>query len=180
MAGWKIRIQSVLFVLKFRHPSAILAPYWFKGSPLQVTTFEFVKHNALFIGLAAGSGFALLWPLLTRGGIAGVQNISATEAVLLLNRNKPLVLDVRDAAEFATGHIQGAKNIPLAELESRMKELIKFKDKPVLVHCQKGLRAKSACAILKAQQFTQLNNLEGGLDTWVEAKMPLIKDIVKG
>ena len=140
--------------------------------------FEFVKENALFVGLAIGSGVALLWPLLNRGA-SGVANVSATEAVMLMSRSKPLILDVRNATEFATGHIQGAKNIPLAELGSRIKEIEKFKDKPVLVHCQRGMRAKSACSILRAQQFSQLNNLQGGLDTWVEAKMPLIKAAVK-
>ena len=136
--------------------------------------FEFVKENILFIGLAIGSGFGLLWPMLNRG-TSGVPNLSATEAVLLLNRDKPLVLDVRDAAEFAAGHIQGAKNIPVAELANRLKEIEKFKDKPVLVHCQKGMRAKSACNILKAQQFSNLSNLQGGLDTWIEAKLPVVK-----
>ena len=140
--------------------------------------FEFVKENAIFIGLALGSGLALLWPLLNRGA-SGVANVSATEAVMLMSRSKPLILDVRDATEFAAGHIQGAKNIPLAELASRVKEIEKFKDKPVLVHCQRGLRAKSACSILRAQQFSQLHNLQGGLDTWVEAKLPLIKSGVK-
>ena len=140
---------------------------------------EFIKHNIIFIGLAIGSGFALLWPMLNRGA-TGAANINATEAVLLLNRSKPLILDVRDAAEFAAGHIQGAKNIPVAELAGRLKEIEKFKDKPVLVHCQKGMRAKTACGILKAQQFTQLNNLQGGLDAWVEAKLPLLKDGLKG
>ena len=140
--------------------------------------FEFVKENAIFIGLALGSGLALLWPLLNRGA-SGVANVSATEAVMLMSRSKPLILDVRDATEFAAGHIQGAKNIPLAELGSRIKEIEKFKDKPVLVHCQRGIRAKSACSILRAQQFSQLSNLQGGLDTWVEAKMPLIKTAVK-
>lgn len=135
---------------------------------------EFIKHNIIFIGLAIGSGFSLLWPMLNRGA-NGATNINATEAVLLLNRSKPLVLDVRDATEFAAGHMQGAKNIPVAELASRLKEIEKFKDKPVLVHCQKGMRAKTACGILKAQQFTQLNNLQGGLDAWIEAKLPLIK-----
>ena len=135
---------------------------------------EFIKHNIIFIGLAIGSGFSLLWPMLNRGA-NGASNINATEAVLLLNRSKPLVLDVRDATEFAAGHIQGAKNIPVAELSGRLKEIEKFKDKPVLVHCQKGMRAKTACGILKAQQFTQLNNLQGGLDAWVEAKLPLVK-----
>ena len=136
--------------------------------------FEFVKENALLLGLAIGSGIALLWPMFNRSA-GGVTNINSTEAVLLMNRSKPLILDVRDEAEFAAGHIQGAKNIPVAELTARMKEIVKFKDKPVLVHCQKGMRAKGACSILKAQQFSQLNNLQGGLDAWIEAKMPLIK-----
>jgi rhodanese-related sulfurtransferase len=136
--------------------------------------FEFVKHNALLIGLAIGSGLALLWPLLSRGA-SGVPNVSAIEAVLLMSRNKALVLDVRDPAEFAAGHIQGAKNIPVAELANRIKEIEKFKDKTVLVHCQRGMRAKAACGILRAQQFSKLHNLQGGLDAWVEAKMPLNK-----
>ena len=135
---------------------------------------EFIKHNIIFIGLAIGSGFSLLWPMINRSA-NGAANISATEAVLLLNRGKPLVLDVRDATEFAAGHIQGAKNIPVAELAGRLKEIEKFKDKPILVNCQKGMRAKTACGILKAQKFTQLNNLQGGLDAWVEAKLPLVK-----
>jgi rhodanese-related sulfurtransferase len=139
---------------------------------------EFVKENALLIGLAIGSGTALLWPMLNRNA-GGVANVSATEAVVLMNRSKPLILDVRNAEEFAAGHIQGAKHIPVAELAGRMKEIEKFKDKPVLVHCQKGLRAKAACGILRGQQFTQLHNLQGGLDTWIEAKLPLVKQSVK-
>jgi rhodanese-related sulfurtransferase len=136
--------------------------------------FEFVKENALLVGLAIGSGIALVWPMLNRGA-GGVTNINSTEAVVLMNRSKPLILDVRDAAEFAAGHIQGAKHIPMAELATRIKEIEKYKDKPVLVHCQKGMRAKGACSILKAQQFSQLNNLQGGLDAWIEAKLPLVK-----
>ena len=140
----------------------------------EATLYEFVKHNALLIGLAIGSGVALLWPMLNRGA-SGVANLSAAEAVLMLNRGKPLILDVRDATEFASGHIQGAKNIPIADLPNRLKEVEKFKDKPVLVHCQRGSRAKNAIKVLKAQQFSQLNNLQGGLDAWVEAKLPLVK-----
>jgi rhodanese-related sulfurtransferase len=135
---------------------------------------EFVTQNALLIGLAVGSGIALFFPLLNRGA-SGVTNVSATEAVLLLNRGKPLILDVRDEAEFAAGHIQGAKHIPVAELLTRIKEIEKFKNKPVLVHCQKGMRSKGACSILKGQQFEQLHNLQGGLDAWLDAKLPLIK-----
>ncbi|HEY0563919.1 MAG TPA: rhodanese-like domain-containing protein [Methylophilus sp.] len=135
---------------------------------------DFFKENVMLIGLALGSGVMLLWPMWNRGA-AGVPNISATEAVMLMSRAKPLILDVRDEAEFAAGHIQGAKHIPLAELANRIKEIEKFKDKPVLVHCQSGMRAKTACTLLRAQQFSQLNQLKGGLNAWQEAKLPLIK-----
>ena len=136
---------------------------------------EFIKENILLIGLAVGSALALVWPMLNRGA-AGVPSVSATEAVMLMSRSKVLVLDVRDDAEYAAGHIQGAKHIPLASLNDRLKEIEKFKDKPVLVHCQKGMRARTACSILQAQQFTQLHQLQGGLDAWHEAKLPLSKD----
>jgi rhodanese-related sulfurtransferase len=131
----------------------------------------FIKENILLVGLAVGSAIALIWPMINRG----TAGISAAEAVMLMNRSKPLVLDVRDEAEFAAGHIQGAKHIPLAQLSDRLKEVEKFKDKPVLIHCQRGMRAKTACTILQAQQFTQLHQLQGGLDAWQEAKLPLVK-----
>jgi rhodanese-related sulfurtransferase len=131
----------------------------------------FIKENILLVGLAVGSAIALIWPMINRG----TAGISAAEAVMLMNRSKPLVLDVRDEAEFAAGHIQGAKHIPLAQLSDRLKEIEKFKDKPVLIHCQRGMRAKTACTILQAQQFTQLHQLQGGLDAWQEAKLPLVK-----
>ena len=135
---------------------------------------EFIKENILLIGLAIGSAFALIWPMINRGA-SGVPSVSATEAVMLMSRSKPLVLDVRDDAEFEAGHIQGAKHIPLSALADRIKEIEKFKNKPVLVHCQRGIRAKTACTILQAQQFTQLHQLQGGLAAWQEAKLPLTK-----
>jgi len=136
---------------------------------------EFITENAIFIGLALASGLMLLWPVLTGGGSDHATNVSPNEAVLLMNRAKMLVIDVRDEAEFKEGHIQGAKHVPLADLEGRLKEFVKQKSKPVLVHCQRGIRSKSACKILAANEFTQLHQLEGGLDKWVEAKMPLVK-----
>lgn len=157
-----------------------LSGYWnlakWRHLNLRGIILDFIKQNAIYIGLAIGSGFSLLWPLLTNRGAGGVANISPVEAVTLMNRGKPLILDVRDEAEFAVGHIQGAKHIPVAELESRMKEIVKFKDKPVLVHCQKGMRANKACAILRSAEFTQVHNLQGGLESWIVAKMPVVKN----
>lgn len=135
---------------------------------------KFIFDNALLIGLALGSGIMLIWPML-RGGSAGATNLAPGDAVLLINRSNALVLDVREDAEFASGHITDARHIPLAKLAERIKELEKFKDKPILVNCQGGVRSLKACDILRKQGFTNLNNLQGGLNAWVAAKLPVVK-----
>ena len=135
---------------------------------------EFLSNNILLIGLAIGSGLMLLWPMLNRGA-GGVVNVSASEAVLLINRSNAIVLDVRDDAEFAAGHITDARHIPLARLSERIGELEKFKDKPILVNCQAGVRSDKACDILRKHQFTGLHNLQGGLNAWIAAKLPVVK-----
>ncbi len=136
---------------------------------------EFIIDNAIFIGLALASGLALIWPILTNSN-AGMPSITPNEAVLLMNRTKLLILDVRDDAEFAAGHIHGAKHIPVAKLEERIQELVKQKNKPVLVVCQRGVRSNAACKTLAKHEFAQVSSLAGGLDKWIEAKMPLVKD----
>jgi len=136
---------------------------------------EFITNNALLIGLAVGSGLMLIWPML-RGGAGGAANLAPAEAVILINRNNVLVLDVREDAEFASGHITDAKHIPLAKLAERIKELEKFKDKPILVNCQAGVRSLKACDILRKHEFTKLHNLQGGLNAWIAAKLPVVKD----
>lgn len=135
---------------------------------------EFFKDNILLIGLALGSGMMLLLPSFKKGA-GGVPNLSTAEAINLINRHHALVLDVRDDAEFASGHIVDAKHIPLAKLPERLNELNKYKDKPILVNCQRGMRSAKACDILRKAEFKQLNNLQGGLDAWLAAKLPIVK-----
>lgn len=135
---------------------------------------EFFRQNVLLIGLAIGSGLALLLPMLSRSA-AGISVLSVTEAVMLMSRKSALVLDVREPDEFAQGHLQGARNVPLSQLSARLKELEKFRDKPVLVVCERGRRANTAAKLLKAQSFTTLNILKGGMQAWIDAKMPSSK-----
>ena len=134
---------------------------------------EFFKSNILLIGLAIGSGIMLLLPLFKKSA-GGVPNLSPTEAVTLINRSNAFVLDVRDEAEFASGHIADATHIPLVNLETRIGELKKYQNKPILVNCQKGTRSAKACDILRKAEFTQVNNLQGGLSAWLEAKLPVV------
>lgn len=135
---------------------------------------KFFMENIWWIGLALGSGAMLLWPML-RGGVSGATEVSPAEAVLLINRENALVLDVREEAEFAAGHIPEAKNIPLSKLAERAGELRKYQQKPLLVTCQGGMRSANACGQLKQAGFTRLYNLKGGLAAWNEAKLPMAK-----
>ena len=134
---------------------------------------EFFKSNILLIGLAIGSGIMLLLPSFKKAA-GGVPNLSPAEAVTLINRSNAFVLDVRDEAEFASGHIADATHIPLADLEVRIGELKKYQNKTILVNCQKGVRSAKACDILRKAEFTQVNNLQGGLSAWLEAKLPVV------
>ena len=139
---------------------------------------DFLKDNVLLIGLAIGSGFMLLIPSFKKSA-SGVPNVSPAEAVTLINRSNALVLDVRDAAEFATGHIANATHIPLADMAGRIAELKKYQNKPILVNCQKGGRSAKVCNLLRDAEFTQVHNLQGGLDAWVAAKMPIVNQSKK-
>jgi rhodanese-related sulfurtransferase len=134
---------------------------------------EFFKSNILLIGLAIGSGIMLLLPSFKKGA-GGVPNLSPAEAVTLINRSNAFVLDVRDDAEFASGHIADATHIPVADLAARIGELKKYQNKTILVNCQKGMRSAKACDILRKAEFTQVNNLQGGLSAWLEAKLPIV------
>ena len=137
---------------------------------------EFFKSNILLIGLALGSGLMLLLPILKRGA-GGVPNLSAAEGVTLINRANALVLDVREDAEFASGHIAEAMHIPLDSLAERLGELKKYQNNTILVNCQRGMRSAKACDILRNAEFTQVHNLQGGLNAWLEAKLPIVTKV---
>lgn len=134
---------------------------------------EFITENIIWIGLILGSGVMLLWPQLRRG-TAGAAEVTPAEAVLLINRENALVLDVRSDAEFASGHIADARNIPLAQLAERIGELRKYQQKPILVNCQSGVRTGSACAQLKKAGFTRVYHLSGGMAAWKKASLPTV------
>jgi hypothetical protein len=72
---------------------------------------KFIIDNWMLISLAVVSGALLLGPVIQG---AASQGLSAAEAVQLMNREKAVVIDVCEPAEFSAGHIVGAKNIPLA------------------------------------------------------------------
>ena len=131
-------------------------------------------HMMLF-GTAVVTGGMLLWPLINRLVGGGTPQVGASETVQLINRRDALVLDVRDKGEFAAGHIPNARNIPMPELSGRLRELEKFKARPIVINCQSGMRSASVCGLLRKNGFNEVFTLRGGLNGWVEASLPVEK-----
>ena len=129
---------------------------------------EFIQQNWYWAALAAVSG-----TLLVVTSLKGGRGISPTQATMLINREDAIVVDVRESAEYSAGHLLNARHIPLGELEKRLGELDKFKDKPVILNCQSGSRSASACGVLRKAGFNNVHNLEGGIAAWEQAGMPI-------
>ena len=137
----------------------------------------FLQKSPLHLVLFAAtviSGGMLLWPLIQRLSSPG-KEVGPLQAVQLINRRDAVVVDVREAAEFGSGHIAGARHIPQAQLESRLKELEKVKAKPIIIACATGNRSRAASALLQKQGYAEVYNLQGGLAAWRQAGMPLEK-----
>ena len=82
------------------------------------------------------------------------------------------VLDVRDQGEWDEGHIKGAIHIPYYFLEQRLQKL--DNTHPLAVTCASGQRSSLACSILQRHGFTQLFNVVGGTDAWIQAGLAFI------
>jgi rhodanese-related sulfurtransferase len=137
----------------------------------------FLQRNPINLVLFATvlvSGGMLIWPLVTRVSRRGSE-VGPMEAVQLINRQDAAVIDVRDTAEYKTGHITNARNIPEAKLEERTKELEKLKARPIIVSCARGNRSAAVAVRLRKLGFAQVLSLRGGIGAWQQAGLPLEK-----
>jgi len=85
-----------------------------------------------------------------------------------------VVLDVRTAAEFAEGHVPGARNIPHTELAARIAELEGDRARDIVVYCRSGSRSAQALKTLDAAGFKRLFHLQGDYLRWAESKRPVV------
>jgi len=136
------------------------------------TVIEFLIQNWYLVVAAAVSGGLLLWP--TIQGRQGAGSVGAAEAVRLINREKAVLIDVSEPAEFAAGHPNGARNIPLGQIDGA-KELPSNKGLPLVIVCPTGARASRAAAQLRKAGYEKALALGGGLRAWREASLPVEK-----
>lgn len=131
----------------------------------------FVLDNwALFVALAVVLA-ALSWgPLMQR--LRGIQTVPVSEAVRLINRERAVVIDVRDPEEFQGGHIPAALNLPLKGLSARLGDIEKHKQRPIILSCRTSQRSLAAASVLAKAGFTSLVVLAGGITAWQGENLP--------
>lgn len=134
---------------------------------------SFFLDNWILISVALTSGAMLLWPALASGG--GASGINAAQVVQLMNREKAGVVDVCEPNEFEAGHILGAKNLPLAQLEAQLAQTVKNKTNPLVLVCATGMRSRRAVAIAKKLGYEKAQSLVGGMGAWRTAGLPVNK-----
>ena len=105
----------------------------------------------------------------------GYKTVSPAQLTDLINRESALLVDVSAIAEFEKGHILGAKHVAMSQFDPENKLLAKAKELPVAVVCRSGVTASGAATRLHKAGFTRVYLLEGGINAWTQADLPLTK-----
>jgi rhodanese-related sulfurtransferase len=134
---------------------------------------EYLASHPLLVGGTALLALAVLAYEVYQARNSG-QAVGPMDAVRLLNQGAVMV-DVRSREQFDAGHVIEARNVPLAEVGQSVETLKRFKDKAVLVCCESGMTSSGGAKLLRAQGFTKVVNLRGGLQAWRAENLPLVK-----
>jgi rhodanese-related sulfurtransferase len=132
---------------------------------------EFVGSHYILVSLFV----VLVVAFIINEGKQGGAAISPSSLVTLVNREGAVIVDVRDGKEFGNGHIAGAVNIPASSIDSRVGDLLAYKEKPVVLVCKIGQHAGAAGRKLKAQGFENVRRLSGGMAEWTASNLPVVK-----
>lgn len=132
---------------------------------------SFLLENIFLIAIAVVAAAMLAWPALgrARGGLSGVDTLVATQ---MANQQHAVFVDVRSAEEYAQGHIAQARNVPLDQIDGRAASVLP-KNKPLIVVCSSGRTATRAAALLQGKGFQNVVTLNGGMQSWLQAGLPV-------
>jgi rhodanese-related sulfurtransferase len=135
--------------------------------------FEYITHHSLLSGAALAAGIAVLVYEIRERTLA-FSAISAAQAVQYMNQGA-LVLDVRDKESFDAGHLADARSTPAATLEDQIDALKRWREKNIVVYCDRGVSGAAAARTLAKMGFAKVVNLAGGLDAWRKDNLPVVK-----
>jgi rhodanese-related sulfurtransferase len=107
--------------------------------------------------------------------LSRVKEVSPAEATRLLNHENAIMIDMRTDKDYRDGHIANALNVPTGNADIPA-SLNKYRERPVVVYCQRGNRSIAFCNKLSKQGFASVYNLKGGVLAWQKAELPLTKN----
>lgn len=135
---------------------------------------EYCAHHPWLAAYVLATGLAALvyewWQRLQDTGA-----IAPHEVVRLMNQGATL-LDVRPAADYAQGHIGGARHFDGTQIDKAAETLKRYKERPLVVYCDRGTSAAGVVRTLTRQGFTKVFKLRGGLAAWRTENLPLARD----
>jgi len=133
----------------------------------------FIQHHPvlcfalLFVALIA----AIVEYIRLRRQASGV---TPTTAVVLMNRENAVIIDLRSKEAWQAGHITGALSVPLPDLQQNDKKIDKFRTHPVILACAAGNESRQAAALLQNKGL-DVRVLTGGMQAWQNAGLPLTR-----
>lgn len=134
---------------------------------------EFVKSSPMMSGIWVVLLIALIVTSI-RSAMSPTKNLEPQEATVWVNRGDGVFVDIRSPDEFKKGHIHGSVSLPMEKIKQKeLSSIEKFKEAPIVIVCATGMTAKSAVSQLTAEGFTQVAVLQGGMNTWRSAKLPV-------
>lgn len=102
-----------------------------------------------------------------------LSSVSPQQAAQMQSQQKAVIVDVRENDEWNAGHIAGAIHIPLSEIPNRVDELAKYQNSQLIMQCRSGARSTKAVDILTKAGFSNVHNLDGGLNAWQKANLQI-------
>jgi len=103
------------------------------------------------------------------------KELDTNQAIMLINRKDPLIIDVSNSADYAKGHILNAENLPPSRIEAGNQKLQKSMDRPVLIYCKNGQVSPQMATRLARMGFQDVNLLSGGLAQWSSDQQPVTR-----
>ena len=135
---------------------------------------EFAGNNAMLVAAFVGVLLLLAWTEVSRH-TRGYAELTPLQAVQKINQGQMSIVDISNAADFAKGHLSGAKHIAMSRFKSGDAELEKMKSGPVLVVCKNGQTAHNAASKLVKLGATDVAVLKGGTTQWASDSYPLAR-----
>jgi len=134
----------------------------------------YTSHHPWLAAFAVVTALAVLvYELVLR--LQNSASLAPQEAIRLMNQGAT-VLDLRPQQDYAQGHINGARHFDPAQILSAADSLKRYKERPLIVYCDRGSIAAAAVRTLSRQGFTKVFNLRGGLAAWRAEHLPLARE----